>query len=189
MIYITSFASCPNPLCRKLFTGILRVQAGIQDISVNAVLNAVVTMPFETEQIGNIKHWVDDMRPPALMDHFIPDQYYRNVSDKPDNVTDLFLNARNDLIRGVPDCNTNREPLVLITTARANFKSREATRIYHQALGTNATVMFLIGHTHTGEDVNVTDKVNAEIAMFNDFVIGGYDDTYDNLNMKVSAIV
>ena len=126
------------------------------------------------------------MRPPALMDHSIPDQYNRNVTNKPDNLTDQYASARQDLIRGVPDCGTASLPLVLVTTARANFKSREATRVYHEAVGTNATFMFLIGHMRRGEDVDVTDKVNAEIALFNDFVIGGYEDTYDNLNMKVS---
>ena len=119
------------------------------------------------------------------MDHEIPAKYLTTLTNKKDNETDHWVHARSDLIRAVPDCDTNGLPLVLITTARKNFKNREIIRLYNEALETKAVVRFLIGHMGEKEDLNSTQKVNAEVTMFNDFIIGGYTDTYDNLNIKV----
>ena len=172
---------------KKLFTGVLRMQAGINDITVNSVLNAVITLPFETTPSGIIKKWVDDLKPPAVMNHEIPAKYLTTLTSKLANETDHWVHARSDLIRAVPDCDTNGLPLVLITTARTNFKNREIIRLYNKALETKASFRFLIGHMGENEDLNSTQQVNAEVTMYNDFIIGGYTDTYENLNLKVQS--
>ena len=169
----------------KLFTGIIRVQSGIQEVSVNGVLNAVITLPWEEVPTAAIKQWVEDLKPPALMDHELPKKYLRSLADKPANQTDLYALARTDLIRTVPEC-IGPSPLVLITSARTNFRKRQAHRIYFEAMDIGATVRYLIGHSSPKEAKNDTIQLDAEIAMHNDFIIGGYEDTYQNLPMKVS---
>ena len=43
-----------------------------------------------------------------------------------------------------------------------------------------------MGHVGENELENVTAAFNAEHEKFNDFIIGGYTDVYENLALKVS---
>ena len=77
--------------------------------------------------------------------------------------------------------------LFLVTTARDHFQHRDIIRIYHKAKETNTAVRFLIGYRGLHEAEDVTQKLSTEIGNFNDFVIGGYEDKYENLNIKVRS--
>jgi hypothetical protein len=90
-------------------------------------------------------------------------------------------------IDSAPVCK-NGDLLFLVKTARKNKILRELVRKSHK-LQTNVAqidsqLLFIIGQTDQDEDSNIQTELKAEIAEFQDFIIGNFVDSYHNLTKK-----
>jgi len=150
------------------------------------------------------------MKPPAVMKHEIPPVYMKNIESL-DDKNDKYKKVRTDLIRNTPEC-PNEPVLALITTSRNHFDERNLFRLYRESIrqtpqnpyykdipmlfliglpGANykdIPMLFLIGLPGANENVNVTKRVELEMKEHGDFIMGGYEDKYDNLSFKVCSI-
>ena len=134
------------------------------------------------------------MKPPAVMKHEIPPVYMKNIESM-DDKNDKYKKVRTDLIRDTPEC-PNEPVLALITTSRNHFDERNLFRLYRESIRQtpqnpyykDIPMLFLIGLPGANENVNVTKRVELEMKEHNDFIMGGYEDKYDNLSFKVCSI-
>ena len=135
------------------------------------------------------------MKPPAVMKHEIPPVYMKNIESL-DDKNDKYKKVRTDLIRNTPEC-PNEPVLALITTSRNHFDERNLFRLYRESIKQtpqnpyykDIPMLFLIGLPGANENVNVTKRLELEMKEHNDFIMGGYEDKYDNLSFKVSSII
>ena len=106
----------------------------------------------------------------------LPPEFLKNVGNKRSN----YLSS--DVITFRNSSNI----LILITTARKNEQVRSWYRtVYDQLVGVE--YRFIIGHRPTGEDFQLTKKVQNEVEKFSDFIIGDFPDRYENLIYKTHA--
>ena len=151
-----------------------------------------MSLPFEVpeflnEKLSNFEKWALDRQPPAIMRKELPPVYVTNIRNSKDPL-DMYKKARTELLHDVPPCPADKEIISLITTSRGNFKLRELYRIYANVTGNQVPIRFLIGHIGFNEPADVTERIKKEIEENNDFIIGGYEDNYDNLSFKVLLV-
>jgi len=86
------------------------------------------------------------------------------------------------------------EVIIVIPTARENFQRRTNVRKGTQGQYTRAKsnpksndfalMIFFVGKPSPNEKVNITEKFNEEVSMFNDIVVGDFEDVYHNILTK-----
>ena len=76
-----------------------------------------------------------------------------------------------------PQCPNDSETLTLIKTSPKNFKLRQLARRIAEVQN-SGTILFLIGR-HEGDS-----RLEGEIEKYDDFIIGDFIDSYNNLTLK-----
>lgn len=186
MIKIQSSKSYNSTLMKGGYlTGLARSNAGIRGVTQNKQLEAIVTLPYEIAEYSKFSkefsRWGMDLYPTSLMRYELPPLYTQDAV-KDWNV-DLEVS---------PECLTDHPYLSLVKTARNNSDNRNLIRIhYNLDLRRIKTVplpavRFLIGRGGPTEDKSISEKIEKEIKEHNDIIVGGFEDTYDNLPLKVT---
>ena len=157
----------------------------------NLNIKSIISLPFDVpeylnEKVSNFEKWALDRQPPAIMRKELPPIFVTNVKNAKDPL-DAYKKVRSELLHDVPPCPSDAEIVSLITTARNSFASRDLYRIYAKVTQNKIPIRFLIGHIGENESPEVTKRINEEIKQNGDFIIGGYEDKYDNLSFKVKS--
>lgn len=86
------------------------------------------------------------------------------------------------------------EAVIVVPSARGNFEKRMDVRFGaqgnyvrlkdHQMAQDRAVMLFFIGNAKGTEKPNITKQVNEEIRLYNDIVIGDFEDHYHNILTK-----
>ena len=165
-------------------TGLARMNAGVRGITMNKQNEAIVTIPYMLDNYQNFKNeftsWAMDLYPTSKMSYDLPPQYKQDRTDNWRVKLDLS-----------PKCPENHPYLSLVKTARNNTDNRNLIRIHYETDLRKSkevpfpAVRFLIGRGGPNEDKSIAAKLEKEMSQHDDIIIGGFEDIYDNLPLKV----
>ena len=154
-------------------------------IVANRQFEAIITLPYELSEYqqfsGEFHDWIMDHKPPTLINSELPPSYQSTATF---TWTTSILHA--------PPCPS--EPILsLVKTSRSDAKLRKLTRLIYSLdlrrdpFGSYPSLRFILGKPKSDENLELTNKINEEIETHGDIILGDFNDTYDNLPLKVCA--
>ena len=146
---------------------------------------AIITIPYELQNYQKFKdqfvNWAMDLYPTSKMSYHLPPLYKQDSTKEWSVKLDL-----------APNCPSDHPYLALVKTARNNTDNRNLIRIHYNVdLRRTKQVpfpalRFLIGRGGPNEDKSIAEKLKKEMSEHDDIIIGGFEDIYDNLPLKVN---